>query len=45
MNVILKTKSFHYSNFFVDWNQPLEFDEDDAKKEHLDVIFFCLRCP
>jgi hypothetical protein len=40
MNVMLKTKSFHYSNSFVDWNQPLEFDEDDAKKEHLDVTFF-----
>lgn len=43
--MMLKTKSFHYYNSFVDWNQPLEFDEDDAKEEHLDATFFCLRCP
>ena len=29
----------------MDWNQPLEFDEVDAKKEHLEATFFCLRCP
>jgi len=35
----VETKSFNYSSYFMDWNQQLKYNEDDAEWEDLDAKF------
>jgi hypothetical protein len=38
INMMLRLKDDSIS--FIDWNKPSNFDEDDAKGEDLNAIFF-----